>query len=363
MERCDLQYLQMLNLICKGGLRQCSPRLLVLTVIFIGALFSGLVQATEREHAEAWRSWARAVNDAWESWANGYMPGTDREYASFASVIDVFRNQPEGAVGQDGDLVVEEMDLVQLKAMLDAYATMNFWATLMPEAHRAGFSIHHAYANARSIATELARRDALSKEDAERMLQLALGVNDFETARWVVNTHDLDTRVPTPRPGTRFPEEAVYRVWRFHADGTVSRSGFEFPKGIHWVIVSSENCGFCHVFFSDLKNKPELRDLVAARLTWLMPPEPHLVTEQMQKLRQLHPDIEPMRMHDVAEWPMFPQFVTSPGIYLMEGERVLASWTGWPLDRSYLPQLIEAFQQHARDGTVQRTPPDVTLRQ
>lgn len=320
----------------------CSCWLLAVAFIVMAGISSPSLAGDEQ--SVDWATWQDSVIHVWDEWQSQYFSG---EKIAFEVVVSAYAD----AMAEIEDLALADTESAGFQAQLSVLNSMSFYSVALPESELAGYSVQQSYERALAIWTALERRGDQTRLDAERFIEMALSVRDFDTAIRINKSEALELNLPAGAqphiPGAALPRQAV---WVFDDQGRLELREFVFPEAMHWVVVATEGCGFCQLFLSDVVNNEILAELVGDRLTWLVPANPFLDTALIEQAVGRSSTIRPRLMHSASEWPMFTEMYRSPMIYQMRGDEVIARWVGWPRDRSHIPEMLASWQEHAEEA-------------
>ncbi len=152
-------------------------------------------------------------------------------------------------------------------------------------------------------------------DDANRILEQ---VKDGQTA--------LLPRV-TSAPGL-----AAVGPWRYlsleDSHTAVLRNWAPMAGHFQVIAVVHPACAFSIRALAEIGSREDLRWL-RERLLLLVPPDPSLPSEGILDWNNAHPDLPMQRMYTWGDWRPLPSLDT-PTFYLMEGDRVMQTFEGWP---------------------------------
>ena len=315
-----------------------SVRMLPFLLVLCGAQIWPLALAAETMD---WEEWKAPVVSELENWKERKF--LQHRSASFEPVVKVYRQasdvvsqQPLGSRPVDG-----------LRAHLDLLHDLSFQLPPLPQEEYSGYSLSAAYSEALSIWAELKRRGQYQPEDAQRVVEMAIGVREFDTAIMLNESEGLAFNLPEGVDGdSNSIDPQSFRVWRLTDRNQLKSEQFEFPEGLHWVVSSMEGCGFFRRMLADVSDQSTLRALLDGRLTWLIPPVAMLDLGLVELTNEQGVEVEPIWMHTTEDWSMLGSLISSPAITLMRGEESLHHWVGWPQNGGHLAEMLAAWEKH-----------------
>ena len=252
-----------------------------------------------------------------------------------------------GVISRWTDESLEARETASIQSHIGLLWLLSYSVFAIPGEELGGFSAIAAYEEALSLWNELERRGAHRTEDAERLVDMAIGARDFETAFGLNQSQHLGLRLPAGVHMTKGAEhDSGAHVWRLDEQGWLSKGRFEFPQGLHWVVTSNESCGFSLRLARDAGTHPDLNELFDGSLTWLISPDPRLDISLVNEARLHLQNVEPIWMHVIDDWPMFDELFGSPIVHLMRDSEVLQVWIGWPSTAERVPEMLAAWQSH-----------------
>lgn len=277
----------------------------------------------------------------WERWADVRLgQGIPRSYAP---VVDAYL----GVVSRWMDEPLESRETAAIQSHIGLLWLLSYSVFAIPREDLGGFSPVSAYGEALLLWNELERRGEHRTEDAERLVDMAIGARDFETALGLNESKSLGHKLPAGvHTTTGAQSDSGAPVWRLDEQGWLSKGRFEFPPGLHWVVTSNESCGFSLRLARDVGANAELNELFAGSLTWLISPDPRLDLSLVNEARLHLQNVEPVWMHVIDDWSMFDDLFGSPIVHLMRDSEVLQAWIGWPSAAERVPEMVAAWQSH-----------------
>jgi len=286
-----------------------------------------------------WDEWKAPVFAEIERWFD--ERGAQNLPITYAAVFDAY----EQAVTVFVDQPLESIKSDALRAHIGLIHYVSFPVFALPSNELGGFSPIGAYGEALVLWQELKRRGGNRAEEAEKLFDMAIGARDFDRAFALNEDENLGFSLP---PGVRsiahdgtMPGAAI---WRLDEEGWLSKDRFVFPEGLHWVVASSEGCGFFQLFTRHFAINDALNALLRESLTWLIMPNPNLNMEYLNEGRKNLVAVEPLWMHVAEDWLMFEELLGSPVLYLMRGSEALDYWVGWPRDMPHLEEMLAAWE-------------------
>lgn len=94
------------------------------------------------------------------------------------------------------------------------------------------------------------------------------------------------------------------------------------------IAVVHPSCVFSTRALADIESNEDLRWL-RERLLLLVPPDPSLPRKGILDWNDAHPDLPMQRMYTLDDWQPLTRLDT-PTFYLMQGDRVVQTFEGWP---------------------------------
>lgn len=109
----------------------------------------------------------------------------------------------------------------------------------------------------------------------------------------------------------------------------LTRTPFRLGVGPKVIIVTDPMCHFSENASSALLDDPVLGEIFEHDATWIVPPEPSLNFDVIQRWNKNHPN-EPMVLaYSAKDWPMFNSWET-PTFYFFNNGKLITEVVGWP---------------------------------
>lgn len=112
------------------------------------------------------------------------------------------------------------------------------------------------------------------------------------------------------------------------------------PKRYRIFVVIDPLCHFAVNSFSSIINDPVLGDIFKNLAVWIVPPEPRLNFDIIQRWNNGHPHAQMVLAHHATEWPVFNSWET-PTFYFFKNSKLVAEVIGWP-KKGRRNELIDA---------------------
>ena len=173
----------------------------------------------------------------------------------------------------------------------------------------------------------------------EKLYQAYIQTRQFTKAQELVNDYpqlNLSERVTVidatgkgSKP-YRTNQDGVRSLFTLNQQGNqITRHKFEFPQGVHIVVVSSSICNPCKRLFTWLKSEPQLMKVMEEHTTWLVPPEGRLFVNEMLETQKTFAPIKLFYAHKQQEWPEISYWAT-PTFYFYQNGELIGQLVGWP---------------------------------
>lgn len=154
-------------------------------------------------------------------------------------------------------------------------------------------------------------------------------VNNYPKLNFNERVNVIDATGTASKP-YQTNQDGVRSLFALNQQGNqITRHKFEFPQGVHIVVVSSSICNPCNRLFTWLKSEPQLMKVMEEHTTWLVPPEGRLFVNEMLETQKTYAPIKLFYAHKQAEWPEISYWAT-PTFYFYQNGELIGQLVGWP---------------------------------